>query len=132
MQPPPLSFGAVNQPGILDGVLIRIGGRDDTVPAHLRDGDVIHYCNTTEDMAKRLAVYLYGPPLRLQGEGRWERNADGIWSMKRFNIVEFQELDDAPLSEVVERLRGIDGSGWKNIDNPSLELQQLRGLDEAH
>ena len=31
-EPAPLTFGAFNQTGVLDGALIRIGGRDDTVP----------------------------------------------------------------------------------------------------
>ena len=131
-QPPPLTFGAFNQPGVLDGVLIRIGGREDTVPVHLRDGETIHMCNATRDMAKRLAVHLYGEVLRVQGEGRWERDADGAWWMKRFNITGFEELDGAPLGRVVERLRAIGRSGWKDIDDPSAEIKRLRGSDERH
>ena len=128
----PSTFGAFNQAGVLDGVLIRVGGRDDTVPVHLRDGERIHVCNATRDMARRLAVHLYGPTLRVQGEGRWERGADGGWLMKRFNITEFDELDDAPLNEVIDRLRDVEGSGWKEIDDHAAELRRLRGMDEAH
>ena len=127
---PPLTFGPFNQDGALDGVLIRVGGRDDTVPVHLRDGDTIHMCNATRDMARRLAVHLYGSTLRVQGNGRWERGADGVWSMKRFNITDFRELDEAPLSEIVRRLRSVEGSGWKDIDDPLRELRRLRGVDE--
>ena len=130
--PAPLTFGAFNQTGVLDGVLIRIGGRDDTVPAHLRDGDTIHLCNATRDMAKRLAVHLYGPPLRVHGNGRWERDADGGWVMKRFNITSFDVLDDAPLGEVARRLRDVKGSGWKQVEDPTAELRYLRGFEEAH
>ena len=130
-QPQPLTFGAFNEPGTLDGVLIRIGGRDDTVPVHLQDGDIIHVCNATRDMARQLAVHLYGPVLRVRGEGRWERDADGNWSMKRFNISGFEELDDAPLGEIVGRLRAVEGSRWSDIDDLPAELQRLRGLDEA-
>ncbi len=129
---PGLTFGAFNQLGVLDGVLIRIGGRDDTVPVHLHDGETIHVCNATRDMARDLAAYLYGPVLRVHGEGRWERTVDGIWLMKRFSISKFGELDDAPLSEIVERLRGVEGSGWQDIDDPLAEVRRLRGLDEVH
>ena len=131
-QPKPLTFGAFNQPGVLDGVLIRIGGRDDTVPVHLRDGETIHLCNATRDLARRLAVHLYGPVLRVHGEGQWERDADGAWLMRRFTIARFEELDDAPLGTVVERLRGVTGSRWKEIDAPLAELRRLRGSDEAY
>ena len=109
-----------------DGILIRIGGRDETVPAHLRDGDTIHLCNATREMARRLARHLYGPPLRVHGNGRWERDADGCWVMKRFNITSFDILDDAPLAEVVRRLRDVEGSGWKEIEDPTAELRHLR------
>ena len=112
-----LASGAFNQPGILDGVLIRVGGRDDTVPVHLRDGDTIHMCNASRDMARRLASHLYGAALRVYGNGCWERNADGLWRLKRFNITGFEELGDAPLGEVAERLRVVDGDGWKSIDD---------------
>lgn len=131
-QPPPLTFGAFNQPGVLDGVLIRVGGRDDTVPVHLLDGETVHLCNANRDMARRLAPHLYGTPLRVHGDGRWERDADGVWTMKRFNVTDFEELDDAPLGHVVGRLREVEGSGWKEVDDPSAELRQLRGRDEAH
>ena len=131
-EPAPVTFRAFNQTGVLDGVLIRIGGRDDTVPAHLRDGDTTHLCNATREMARRLAVHLHGPPLRVHGNGRWERDADGGWVMKRFNITSFDVLDDAPLGEVVRRLRDVEGSGWKEIEDPAAELRHLRGLEEAH
>ena len=131
-EPAPVTFGAFNQTGALDGVLIRIGGRDDTVPAHLRDGETIHLCNATRELARRLAVHLYGPPLRVHGNGRWERDADGDWVMKRFNITSFDVLDDAPLGEVAQRLRDVEGSGWKEIEDPTAELRHLRGLEEAH
>ena len=126
------TFGAFNQPGVLDGVLVRIGGQADTVRVHLRDGDTTHKCNATRDMAMRLAVHLFGPTLRVRGHGRWKRDADGGWAMKRFNIESFHKLDDAPLSEVVERLRRVEGSGWKDVDDPSAELRRLRGPDEVH
>ena len=131
-RPAPVTFGAFNQLGVLDGVLIRIGGRDDTVPVHLADGDRIHLCNTTREMARCLGGYLYGPTLRVHGEGRWERDAKGTWLMKRFNITNFEELNDAPLEQVTQRLREVSGSGWKDIKDPAEELRHLRGIEEAH
>lgn len=112
-------------------MLIRVGGKGDPVPVHLQDGEAIHMCNATRATARRLAGHLYGRTLRVRGNGRWERQADGGWSLKRFIISEFEELDDAPLSEVVGRLRSVEDSGWKNVGDPSAELDRLRGLDEA-
>ena len=123
-QPRNVNYGP--QLDTLDGALIRIGGRDDTVPVHLKDGDTIHMCNTTHSMARNLAPYLYGPVLRVHGDACWERNNDGQWLLRRFNIKKFEELEDVPLSEVVDRLRRIEGSNWKNIEDPAGELRRLR------
>lgn len=129
----PLTFGAFTQPGTLDGLLIKIGGKDETVPVHLQDGDAVYICSATRDMARSLAPHLFASTLRVHGNGRWERDAEGNWNLKRFNIAEFEVLEDTPLSEVVARLRQVQGSGWKEIDDPYAELQRLRqGSDEAH
>ena len=111
-RPAPATFGAFNQLGVLDGVLIRIGGRDDTVSPFTCAMAPEFTCATPPaGCARRLAVHLYGPTLRVQGDGRWERDADGGWVMKRFNITNFEQLDDASLGQVAQRLRDVDGSG---------------------
>ena len=113
-----VTYGVVSHPGALDGELIRIGGRDETVPVHLRDGDTIYICNTSREIARRLASHLYGTTLRVQGVGRWERDPNEGWLLRRFNIDEFQVLSDTPLSEVVAELRAVEGSNWKAVDDP--------------
>jgi hypothetical protein len=128
----PLTFGAFNQPGSLDGLLIKIGGKDETVPVHLLEGSVTYIGNATREMARRLAPHLFAGTLRVHGTGRWERDAEGAWNLKRFTIADFEVLEDAPLSAVVERLRQVHGSGWNEIDDPYAELQRLRqGPDEV-
>ena len=39
--------------------------------------------------------------------------------MKRFNITSFDVLDDAPLGEIAQGLRDVEGSGWKEIEDPT-------------
>jgi hypothetical protein len=132
-QPQPRTFGTFNQASTLDGMLIRIGGNDNTVPVHLQHGDTVYVCNANRSMAQRLAPHLYGATLRVQGQARWERDAEGTWQLKRFNIADFDTLDDTPLGEVVERLRQVQGSYWKQIEDPASELEQLRqGGDGVH
>jgi len=129
----PLTFGISNQLGTLDGLLIKIGGKDETVPVHLQEGDTVYICSATRDMARRLAPHLFATRLRVHGNGRWERDEEGNWNLKQFNITEFEMLDDAPLREVVAHLRQVPGNGWQEIDDPYTELQRLRqGLEEAH
>ena len=125
-QPQPRTFGPFRQQCAFDGMLIRVGGKDDTVPVHLQDRTTIHICNATRDMARNLAPHLYQGTLRVWGDGRWERDEDGKWILKRFDISKFELLDGAPLGQVVQRLREVEGSGWKDIEDPARELDQLR------
>ena len=123
-QPP--TIGPFRQDGVFDGTLIRVGGKDETVPVHLLDGNVTHNCNATREMAQRLALHLFSGTVRVVGNGRWKRNEEGQWILMRFDIKDFEVLDDRPLPEVVQQLREIPGSGWRHIDNPLAELQRLR------
>ena len=125
-RPQPKTFGPFKELCAFDGVLIRVGGKDDTVPVHLQAGDTIHICNSTRDMARRLAPHLYQGTLRVWGEGRWEREASGNWKLIQFDISKFKQLDDAPIDEVVQRLREVKGSDWRRFDDPLAEIQRLR------
>ena len=109
-QAAPASFGPFRQDCTLDGVLIRVGGRDDTVSVHLYYGGTVHRCNATHETARRLAPYLNGCTLRVHGSGRWERLGDGKWLLRQFDIKDFETLDDRPLTEVVAQLRSVPGS----------------------
>lgn len=130
-RPAGTSFGPFRQDGTFDGVLIRVGGKDDTVPVHLDDRGTIHRLNATRDMAKQLAPRLYGAPLRVYGSGRWERQHDGSWVLRRFDIKGFDDLDDRPLTEVVEQLQRTEGSRWGDISDPAAELRRLREGGDA-
>ena len=122
----PRTFGPIKELCSFDGMLIRVGGEDDTVPVHLQAGDKIHICNADRDMARRLAPYLYQGTLRVWGDGCWEREQSGHWRLIRFDIGKFELLDDSPISEIVEKLRKVEGSEWKQFDDPLAELMRLR------
>lgn len=129
---PVASIGPIHQTGELDGVLIRIGGRRQTASVHLQRGHLLHICSTSRAMVKRLAPHLYGPTLRVRGDGTWERSADGAWKVKQFHIINFEVLNDAPLTDVVKQLRAVKGSRWKDFEDPWAELRRLRGNDGSN
>ena len=132
-RPKPVVYGSFRQQGSLDGYLVRIGGKDQTVHATLMEGDVAHRCEMTRDMARELARHLFGDPLRVFGEGRWRRTPDGKWELERFAVSHFEVLDDASLTDVVARLRAIEGSDWRKLDDPLRELRRIRyGPDGTH
>lgn len=132
-RPAPLTYGSFRQHGSLDGVLVRLGGVDQSVHGLLQDGTQTWRFETNRDMARDLRAHLYEKPLRVFGEGRWRRDPAGKWSLERFVLSQFEVLDDAPWPETVERLRAIKGAGWGEIDDPLAELRDLRGEgDEPH
>ena len=128
----PLVYGPFREDGTIDGQLIRVGGKDETVPVHLRDGAIIHtglVC--TPEIARRIAPYLYGPTLRVHGTGTWVRTGAGVWELQRFRIADFEVLEDAPLLTVVDNLRKVKGSDWSTVPDPVRTLLAERHGDEG-
>jgi hypothetical protein len=120
------STGPIEQPGTLDGEVIQIGGRDETINVHLRIGDDIVPCVTSKPIARRLAPHLFGPHVRLSGVGIWSRAESGAWSVRRFTITDFNTLDRTPLPKLFENLRVKLTPGPQGRANPATFLRELR------
>ncbi|MEJ8631443.1 hypothetical protein P0F65_19915 [Sphingomonas sp. I4] len=107
----PLTFPPFREDTSIDGQLVSIGGRDSTAHAILQDGDVYHAGVTMpRDLARGLGKLLYGPQLRMHGNGRFERQADGAWKMTDFRVDRFEVLDERPLNEVLDAVRLVPGN----------------------
>lgn len=129
-RPEPLAYGPFKQDGTLDGEVIRVGGKDDTIPVNLRDGPVIHTkLSTTREIARRLAKHLFEGVVRVHGTGVWYRCGDGSWELRSFKIMDFEVLDETPLGDVVERLRNTPGNEWGEVPDPVRELLERRHGD---
>jgi hypothetical protein len=120
------SLGPVVQPGTLDGEVIQVGGRDETINVHLRSGDDIHHCITSKAIARRLAQHIFGSPIRVRGRGVWSRAETGEWKLHRFDIDAFETLDETPLSSVFEGLRSRLAPPEGGRLNPVDLVRQLR------
>lgn len=126
---PVLQYGPVVEEGTLEGIVIRIGGKDQTIHIHLKDGDRVYPCYTTNlEKAKELRPYLleYEKPIRVSGKGKWNRNPGGAWELAEFKISDYEALNNDELQKVLERMRQIPGSGWEKIDDPLAELDRIR------
>lgn len=125
-RPRPTSYGPFNQEGTLDGVLISIGGADQTVHLQLQNGNTKYTgIETDRDTARRLAKYMY-EPVRIFGTGRWMRDQDSNWILKKFRLDSFVMLRADELKVVVDELRQVEGSDWKDIDDPISAVKALR------
>lgn len=119
---------SVHESGELDGVVIRVGGRDKSVPVQLQSADgEYHNCNTTRSIAKQLAALLFDKQVRVSGEGQWTRTAEGVWILEEFQITNFVVLGDSAPSNFLEDMRAIAGSGWNEMPDPQAELKRMRG-----
>jgi hypothetical protein len=126
-RPKPLEYGPFREDGVLEGVVIKIGGRGEAVPIWLQDNESIHRCAARRPLARRLAKYYDGGLLRVSGSGNWMRLETGAWQMRSFEVKDFEILDNAPLADVIKRLHGVEGADWG--EDPIAELDQLRSSD---
>lgn len=124
-RPKPIQYGPFRERGSLDGVVIRIGGRDETVPVLLCNGDVSYPCQASVEVSKRLARHYRGETVRVHGSGKWVREEDRTWTLQRFDIEDFELLDDATLTETIGRLHAVEGGLWE--DAALGDLFGLRG-----
>jgi hypothetical protein len=98
---------SIRQHGSIDGIVMRVGGRDETVPVLIQTETQEQTGIWTERrIAKELAVRLF-ESVRVFGKGRWTRDVDGFWKLMDFKIESFEPLLDTPLSAAIGRLRAI-------------------------
>ena len=118
-------LGPIVQPGSLDGEVFQIGGKDASINVHLNAGGLTYHCVTTRAIARRLAPHIFAP-IRVLGKGTWARLESGGWLLKRFEISDFEPLDETPLSMLFEGLRDrlVPPEGGRL--NPVELMRQLR------
>jgi hypothetical protein len=113
---------SIQQRGTLDGMLVRVGGTQKWVPVLIEaNGEAVAGCWADRSMAKKLAKHLF-EPVRLVGNGKWERGADGKWALKEFVVEAFETLSDEPLSDALNRIRAINAFNDTTLD----EIELLR------
>ncbi len=127
-----LHFPSVSERGEIDGEVVRVGGMGDPVPIMLATdaGFALSGCYARRVIAKQLGQKLF-EPVRLFGEGRWSRTAEGRWVLNSFRVDSFQELESEGLADALTKLRGIPGLEWD--DDIVDDLLKLRhGEDGAN
>lgn len=120
----------VKEAGVLDGVVIRIGGKDNTVPVWLKDLDAtIHKCEANSELARELIKEYLSSPIRVTGQGDWLRDEDGVWTLEKFKITGWEPLDEKPIADILNAARNTKGNGWNELEDPLKEHIQVRGGD---
>jgi hypothetical protein len=126
----PLEYGPFRENGVLEGVVIKVGGAGAAVPIWLQDRDVIYKkCTAKRAIARQLSKHFDRQLLRVSGSGSWMRLATGAWAMRSFEIKDFEPLDNAPLAEIIRQLHSVGGADWG--EDPIADLAELRS-GEGH
>jgi hypothetical protein len=118
-------FPTVSERAELDGMVMRVGGMGDPVPLTLAtdSGAALSGCYARRPIAKQLGQKLF-EPVRLFGEGRWSRTAEGLWTLNWFRVDNFQELESEGLADALIKLRAVPGLDWgENIVEEFLMLR---------
>ena len=123
----PARIGPIKEAGVLDGEIVRVGGKDRTIHIQLigPDGQEYKLVTTSRDIAKQIAQHLY-MLVRVSGTGTWYRNEEGDWELESFAIQDFGPLEDRSLIEAVAALQAIEGSDWQDTDDPLSAWQRIR------
>lgn len=129
-RPPEPAFGPFKKEGTLDGEVYRIGGKDETKHVGIRDGKREYNLVTTEAVALELRHHAFSGQLRFHGTGTWYRHPDGEWELRTFKVKDFDVLDDAPLGEVIDRLRRVPSS-LRALPSANRQLLEDRGGMES-
>src|SRR5690606_1555326 len=77
-------------------------------------------------LAKDLAPLLF-EPVRLHGQGTWERDSEGVWALKSFRVDSFERLENTPLTTAVAELRDLVGDLGPDAYNEVLSLRREAG-----
>ena len=110
-------FAGIKERGTIDGEVIRVGGPHKWVPVLIEsEGDVFSGCWADRVIAKQLGQRLF-KSVRLHGTGKWDRSAEGKWTLREFVVESFEPLSAEPLSEALGRVRAIKAFRDATIDD---------------
>ena len=117
----------VTEQGTVEGLLVRLGGKDKTSHATLEvEPGCYQTLTLSRDMARQLAPHLYGDEIRVFGTGRWKRTAAGVWKLERFKVERFEVAPRGDLETAMNQLAAVKGDAWREVDDPLGELLRLR------
>lgn len=117
-------IGPVRRSTSIEGQVYSIGGKDETINIHLRNGETELRCEVSIALARKLGPYLLDGTVRLFGHGLWNR-IDGEWQMKTFTADDFLLLADSPLQATINSISdAFDGVAADLAASTLLELRR--------
>lgn len=131
--PKPITYGPFHEEAVVEGELVRIGGKDKTAHAQIVDPEGKTWSGEMDrDLARDMAQYLYkGTVLRVSGDARWERLENSAWHLMAFKIKSFEVLADDTLDDATKRLRSLHKTDWDSVDDVDAFITASRGESDG-
>jgi hypothetical protein len=101
--------GPISEYCDVQGELIQVGGRDDTISLHIRDGRKIFICTASRTQGREISGHLFSQ-VKVSGMGKWIRNEYGKWKLIELVLGSFVPLHQEPLSKSIQSLRALSQS----------------------
>jgi hypothetical protein len=120
---PPL--GPIEDEATVDGEVVQISGRDESISVYLRKDRHEQICTGTRAQGRELARYMF-TYVRVFGIGAWIRDADGHWELQDMTIQRFVPQSDAKFSSTIQKLHSIDSARVRECGDPTEFLEDLR------
>jgi hypothetical protein len=115
-------IGPVRRQTSIEGQIFQIGGKDETINIHLRDGDKTTKCVASIDLSRKLARYFLLGKVRILGEGDFYRSGEE-WVMANFTGSDFVPLEEHSLSGALAGIRSLFAGVGPDISNAMTELR---------
>ena len=121
----------VQQVDSIIGTVIKIGGRDETVPMQIQtpEGRYVDVTVRGRGLARNLGSLLF-QEVRVSGLATWQRNTDGEWSCIDMLVDEFDQPSVQSLDALFDELGRIEGNEWNSMHNPEAEWLKIRRGDQ--
>ena len=130
-KPAPEPVQTVHQASTIIGQVIKIGGRDETVPMQIRtpDGAFVDVNVKGREQARKLGHHLFGADLKFSGNATWTRDEEGHWSCSDMEVLSFEEPDGSSLVDLFASLQQIPDNHWHGVDDPIAEWKKQHRED---
>jgi hypothetical protein len=119
----------VDDESTVTGRVIKIGGKDETIPMLLIDTDGVEYPCTIrgEELAKEISAHYLGDPIEVSGRGKWRRSGDGVWMLIQLTVKSFAPLSN-DWDDAYAQMTQL-ANGWREV--PDIE-ERCAGIRKGH
>jgi hypothetical protein len=120
--PLPSQMALVYGETVLEGLLLRVGGKNPKIGLLSSDAGLLP-CNASRELARQAAAFLYCRVV-LEGLASWDPDS---WSLVSFTAHRLLDYSPGPIGEALARLAELAGpDAWTDWDDVSSTIAALR------